>query len=132
MPIWRVTITGISASRKEKLPEKVTVEVKPAVLKAEVEEAGAAKLVKVNYRLTTNYEPEVGKIEIEGNMYVVGVDAEKVVEKGNVKDPEVLRQIYQRIFLEPMVMAINIAKELLLPLPVRMPEVRVETARKGS
>ncbi len=126
MPIWRVTVTGVSAKRKEKIPEKVTVEVKPAVLKASVEEAGASRLVKVDYRLRTNYQPDVGSIEITGAMYLVGVNAEDAIENDMLKDPDLVRQVYQRIFLEPMVMAINIAKELLLPLPVRMPEVKVE------
>jgi len=130
MPIWRVTINEVSARRKEKLPEQVKVEVKPAVIKAEVEEAGATKLVKVDYRLRVDYEPEVGHIEISGNMYLVGVDAEKVVEKNNIKDPAVVKMVYQRIFLEPMVMAIGIAKEMLLPLPVKMPEVKVEKVKK--
>ncbi len=126
MPVWRVAITKVEAKRKDKLPEKVTVEVKPAILKAQVEEAGTAKLVRVDYRLRVDYQPDVGHIEIGGAMYLIGMDAEKVVENNNLTDPEAVRMVYQRMFLEPMVMAINIAKELLLPLPVRMPEVKVE------
>ena len=126
MPVWRVTINNIKAERSSKAPEGITVEVKPSLVKAEIEDAGTAKLVRTDYKLAANYEPNVGKIEIEGSIYFIGVDPKKALEKGKLSDVELIRQAYQRIFLEPMVTAIGLAKELRLPLPVKMPEIKVE------
>jgi hypothetical protein len=128
MPIWRATIDSVKAERSKDVPQGMTVEVKPALLKAEVEKAGNSKLVKVDYRLLASYEPKVGMIEIGGSLYFIGVDADKVLKDGKITDIEMIRQAYQRIFLEPTVVAISLAKELMLPLPVKMPEVRVEEA----
>jgi len=132
MPVWRVTIEDVKANRSEKIPKGMTVEVKPALLGAEAEKAGELQLVKVGYKLSANYKPNVGSIEVGGSIYFIGLDAKKVIKKGKLVDAEAARQAYQRIFVEPMVLAIGLAKELLLPLPVRMPEVKVEPAEKKS
>ncbi len=126
MPIWRVTIDSIKGERAPKVLKGITVEVKPSLIKAEIEDAGKTKLVRTDYKLVAKYSPDVGKIEIGGSIYFINVDPKKVMEKGKLKDVELIRQAYQRIFLEPMVTAIGLAKELRLPLPVKMPEVKVE------
>ena len=126
MAIWRVTINDIKASRKDNLPGGMTVEVKPSLIGAGVEKAGQVELVKAEYKLSCKYQPDFGLIEITGNIYFIDVDAKKVLKDGKIVDTEIIRQAYQRIFVEPVVMAIGIAKELLLPLPIKMPEIKVE------
>ncbi|MBR9689597.1 MAG: hypothetical protein GOV01_01715 [Candidatus Altiarchaeota archaeon] len=132
MPVWRVTINDVKAERKDKVPKGMTVEVKPSLLKAEKEKAGEVNLVKAEYKLSCLYQPDFGAIEVAGHIYFIDVDADKVLENGRIIDPEVVRQAYQRIFVEPMVTAIGLAKELLLPLPVRMPEIKIEAVGKKS
>jgi hypothetical protein len=126
MPIWRVTIDDVKANKAEKVPTGMTVEVKPTLGKAEGEKAGDLQLVKVGYNLLANYKPSVGSIEVGGSIYFIGLDAKKAIKGGKLVDAEAARQAYQRIFVEPMVVAIGLAKELLLPLPIRMPEVKIE------
>lgn len=132
MPVWRVTINNVRAERGSATSEGMTVEVKPSLKKAEIEKAGKAELIKVEYVLRAEYRPSVGSIEVGGHIYFVGLDANKVMGSGTIKDPEIIRQAYQRIFVEPMVIAIGLAKDLALPLPVRMPEVTVEAPEKKS
>ena len=131
MAIWRVTVKRVEAWREDKLPEQVKVEVKPKIVKADIETAGNAKLARVDYELEARYEPGAGKISVSGSMYIVGEKAENIIKDGKITDIETLRQVYQRIFLEPMVIAIEMAKELLLPLPVKMPEVKIEQKKKA-
>ena len=126
MPIWRVTVTDVKAKREDKLPQGMTVEVSPALEGASTEKAGDTELVRVDYRFRANYQPSAGSIEVAGSMYFIGLDAKKVLKDGKLVDTEVIRQAMQRIFVEPAVIAISLAKELLLPLPVKMPEVKVE------
>ena len=130
MPIWRVTIEDVKANRAEKVPTGMTVEVKPKLGKAVTEKAGDLQLIKVGYNLSANYEPKVGGIEVAGSIYFIGLDPKKAIKDGKLKEAEAARQAYQRIFVEPMVVAIGLAKELLLPLPIRMPEVKIEPAEK--
>ncbi|HDR53306.1 MAG TPA: hypothetical protein ENN60_01355 [archaeon] len=131
MPIWRVTVNEVSARREKELPANMQVEVSPQLGKVEKEKAGEADLFRIPYTLNVAYGKDAGKISVGGNMFIIGEDA-SIFEKGNVNDPNVVRQIYQRIFVEPMVMAVVLAKELLLPLPVQMPQVKVEDARPSA
>jgi hypothetical protein len=131
MPVWRVSINSVKASRTEKPPQGMTVEVKPALKEAKTEKAGETELVRAKYSLKADYKPDVGSIEVAGDIYFVGLDKGDLKD-GRIVNPEVLRQAYQRIFIEPMVVAISLAKELTLPLPVRMPEVKVEAAVQAA
>lgn len=125
MPVWRVSINEVNAERSEKSVQGITVEVKPYLGKASIEKAGNTELVKVEYQLTAKYQPDVGSIEVGGDMFFMGLDTDEDLKKGRIVNTEVIRQGYSRIFVEPMVVAIDLAKELKLPLPVRMPEVNV-------
>lgn len=132
MPVWRVTIDEVKASRAKKIPKGMTVEVKPSLTKTETEKAGDLQLVKVDYSLSAKYQPSVGSIEVSGSIYFIGLDPKKAVKGGKLIDVDAVRQAYQRIFVEPMVLAIGLAKELMLPLPVRMPEIKVESASEKT
>lgn len=126
MPVWRVTINNVRAKRTPGKAEGITVEVKPALKEAKVEKAGKADLIKVEYGLKANYKPGVGSIDVGGHIFFIGLDPKEVMEDDRISDPEIVRQAYQRIFVEPMVAAIDLAKEMKLPLPVRMPEVSIK------
>lgn len=132
MPVWRVTINKVKAERLPSTTEGMTVEVKPSLRNAEVEKAGNAELIKVEYVLNADYKPGIGQIEIGGHIYFLGLDPKKVMKDNTIIDPDIVRQAYQRIFVEPMVLAINLAKDLTLPLPVRMPEITVDASAVGK
>ena len=129
MPVWRVTVNAVEASRKEQVPGNVQIEVKPSVEKAKLEKSGKGgkDIIRTTYNLEVKYTPNVGSIKVKGDMILINEDFDKIADKkGLITDPEMVRQMYQRIFLEPMVLTIQLAKEMMLPMPVRMPEVKVE------
>jgi|GEM_PF-3512980 len=130
MAIWRVTINNIKANRKDSIPGGMTVEIKPALTGAKVEKAGEVNLVRADYTLSCKYQPDFGEISVSGSIFFIDVDPKTVIKDGKIIDTEIIRQAYQRIFVEPVVMAIDIAKELLLPLPVKMPAIKVEKTQK--
>ena len=130
MPIWRNTINKVSAERGDVTSSQMQVEVSPKIGKAKMEKAGDSELLKVPYTLNINYG-DAGKIVVGGDMYFVGESSE-VLKDGTLQDPELIRQVYQRLFIEPMVLAISLAKDLVLPLPVQMPQVKVEQSDKKS
>ncbi len=128
MPIWRTTITKVSAERGSITSPKMQVEVSPRIGKAKMEKAGGSELLKVPYDLNISYG-DAGKIVVSGDVFFIGESSE-VLKDGTLQDVELLRQVYQRLFVEPMVLAISLAKELVLPLPVQMPQVKIEQAGK--
>lgn len=130
MPIWRTTITKVSAERGKINSPNMQVEVSPTIGKVTIEKAGDSELIKVPYTLKIKYG-DAGHITVAGDTYFVGESSE-LVKNGALTDSELLRQVYQRLFVEPMVLAISIAKELTLPLPVQMPNVKVDEPVKAD
>ena len=130
MPIWRTTITNVAAERGKINSPSMQVEVNPTIGKVTVEKAGDSELIKVPYTLKIKYG-DAGNITVAGDTYFVGESSE-IVKAGVLTDSELVRQVYQRIFVEPMVLAISIAKELTLPLPVQMPKVKVGEPKVDS
>ncbi|MBR9681747.1 MAG: hypothetical protein GOV00_03025 [Candidatus Altiarchaeota archaeon] len=130
MPIWRTTITKVSAERGEISKPQMQVEVSPTIGKAKMEKAGDSELLRVPYDLNINYG-KAGKIVIGGDMYFVG-ESSDVLKDGVIQDSELVRQVYQRLFIEPMVLAISLAKDLILPIPVQMPQVKVEQSGRKA
>ncbi len=125
MPIWRVFFKEISATRGETPGGPLKIEVKPSVGSARVEGPENAKMGRVEYALEATYGEGFAKIRVAGDMLIIGRDVEKI-SNGRIADPELLRAVLQRIFVEPLAVAVYLAKELGLPMPIRVPQVRVE------
>lgn len=100
-----------------------------------VEEMGFAvegkKGLKFTFAFNCNYEPNLGRIEVEGQVFYI--DDQKVVEdikKGWVKDKkipmEVMEQIINASLHKGNIQAIKISEEVNLPSPLPLPKVRSE------
>ncbi len=122
MPVARVIVKEIEAKRGTIKPgEKISIEVTPGIKNARIE----GEVLRVDFELKAGYG-SLGSIKIGGEMVYVGEKLEDKVEDGRIKDAEIVRELLQRCFYEPLALACAIAKEIGLPLPVRVPEVRVE------
>ncbi len=100
-----------------------------------VEEMGFAvegkKGLKFTFAFNCNYEPNLGRIEVEGQVFYI--DDQKVVEdikKGWAKDKkipmEVMEQIINASLHKGNIQAIKISEEVSLPSPLPLPKVRSE------
>ena len=87
------------------------------------------KGLKFTFSFNCNYEPEVGKIEVEGQVLYVD-DDKKVdeVKKGWKKDKhipmDIMEQIVNAALHKGNIQAIKISEEVSLPSPLPLPKVR--------
>ncbi|MDO8655833.1 MAG: hypothetical protein Q7K45_01215 [Nanoarchaeota archaeon] len=85
--------------------------------------------LKFTFAFNCNYEPNLGKIEVEGQVFFV--DEEKTIaeiKKGWEKDKkipmEVMEQIINASLHKGNIQAIKISEEVSLPSPLPLPKVR--------
>src|SRR3989338_4694461 len=85
--------------------------------------------LKFTFAFNCNYEPNLGKIEVEGQVFFV--DEEKTIaeiKKGWEKDKkipmDVMEQIINASLHKGNIQAIKISEEVSLPSPLPLPKVR--------
>ncbi len=82
---------------------------------------------RVEFQYTTSYGP-LGVIKLDGTLILEDENAEKIVEgwNNNRKLPnEVAGGIHTAIMHACVPMAVGIAKDLLLPPPIPLPQLRI-------
>ncbi|MEK6901432.1 MAG: hypothetical protein AABX37_03760 [Nanoarchaeota archaeon] len=85
--------------------------------------------LKFTFSFNCNYEPEIGKIEVEGQVLYVD-DDQKVdeVKKGWKKDKrvpmDIMEQIVNAALHKGNIQAIKISEEVSLPSPLPLPKVK--------
>ena len=91
--------------------------------------AEGKKGLKFTFGFTCEYEPNLGKIEVEGQ--VLYVDLEKMIDtikKGWDKDKkvpmDVMEQIVNAALHKGNIQAIKISEDISLPSPLPLPKVR--------
>lgn len=89
--------------------------------------------LKFTFAFNCNYEPNLGKIEVEGQVFYV--DEEKTIadiKKGWEKDKkiplEVMEQIINASLHKGNIQAIKISEEVSLPSPLPLPKVKSASA----
>ena len=95
--------------------------------------ADGKKGLKFTFAFSCDYEPNLGKIEVEGQ--VLYVDSEKAVDqikKGWEKDKKVPMDIMEQIVNAALhkgnIQAIKISEDISLPSPLPLPKVRANQA----
>ncbi len=89
--------------------------------------------LKFTFAFNCNYEPDLGKIDVEGQVFYV--DEEKrinEIKKGWEKDKkvpmDVMEQIINAALHKGNIQAIKISEEVSLPSPLPLPKVRSAAA----
>jgi len=85
------------------------------------------KSLSMDFEFLTSYEPEIGKITIEGNLLFLA-DSNEAVLKQWKKDkslPEdVSVQVLNHLFRKCLIKMATMADELQLPPPIQIPRVK--------
>jgi hypothetical protein len=137
MAIARIVVTRVEGKVFEdaKAEGGLSVATNSTVDSVEIEEIGKQKIVVAKWGLETEYKPKIGKIEVEGKIYLTG-DADKITKKEGGKlilAPEQGKEVHQAVLRMPLIVCINLARELGLPLPINFPTVELsEKDRKGA
>lgn len=87
------------------------------------------KGLKFTFNFNCNYQPDLGKIEVSGQvLYVDGEEAIKEVKKNWDKDKKIpmtiMEQIVNAALHKGNIQAIKISEDINLPSPLPLPKVR--------
>ena len=138
MPIVKINIHKLNAERSLKA-KGGQVKINNNVSIKDVEDMSFAvegkKGLKFTFDFTCNYEPDLGKIAVEGQ--VLYVDEDKKIEdvkKSWDKDKKIPMEIMERIVNGALhkgnIQAIKISEDVNLPSPLPLPKVRPGEAAK--
>ncbi|MBU1622233.1 MAG: hypothetical protein KJ597_01530 [Nanoarchaeota archaeon] len=91
--------------------------------------ADGKKGLKFNFAFNCNYQPDLGKIEVEGQVLFVEKEAKiNEIKEGWDKDKripqEVMEQIINAALHKGNIQAIKISEEVDLPSPLPLPKVK--------
>ncbi|MEK6968902.1 MAG: hypothetical protein AABW48_00570 [Nanoarchaeota archaeon] len=132
MPIVKINIHKLHAERS--LKAKVgQVNINNNVSLSNVEQLDFSvegkKGLKFTFEFSCNYEPDLGKIEVEGQVLYVGDEAEIDDVKNswdkNKRIPyEVMEKIVNAALHKGNIQAIKVSEEVNLPSPLPLPKVK--------
>ena len=136
MRIKNVQLTAIKAERYIDLtnrPKQVRIDHNSNISRME---KMSDKQAKIEFQYTTSYGP-IGIIKLDGTLLLDDDNVKKLVEQWNStrKLPdEIAGSIHTAVMHTCVPMAVGIAKDLLLPPPIPLPQVRFgkATTHKGQ
>jgi hypothetical protein len=127
MKIQNVQLKGIEAKRYTDLttqPKKVRIDHNSNISRLEKIQDDRAS---VDFQYTASYGP-VGLIKIEGQLHYIGENIETLVNEWNDKRKmpnDIASGIHTAIMHACVPEAVGIAKDLRLPSPIPLPQVRM-------
>jgi hypothetical protein len=132
MPIIAFNYTKILGERSDRNTGNVTVKnavnlTEAAKIKLEMG-PGTQDVLRVEFQFTTNYEPDKGKIVLEGGIIYLDPPAKiealaKAWQKDKQLPKDISRVLINHILSKCNVEAILMSRELNLPSPIEMPQV---------
>ena len=136
MPIVGFNFLKINAEKKNKVPEgKVNIANDVSIKDVEETNFGKNKGIRFTYYFCSNYSPDLGKIELEGDIFFA--DKEKIIKdiisswEKNKKVPEdITMNILDFLLVKCNTQSIILSKELNLPPPIPFP--KIDRAKTGK
>lgn len=124
---------GVKANRFQKPEGKINIRNNSNIsdLKREGED------IDISFTFTTRYEPQVGEIEIKGQLHIRNPDeniqqAVNDWEEGGKDnlDPQFAKMLHNTILTHCVVEATLLSKEVMLPPPTKVPQVKLEEEKE--
>lgn len=130
MPILNIKIEKISGERKGDVKDRVTANARSTIssIKKEKDKNIGDHLV-VAFKYDVNYEPDIGNILIQGRLWYVHSELEKIIKvsKDSIElKKDVVAEISTAIVRESLLESLEIARKLQLPPPMQLPKVEVK------
>lgn len=132
MTIVKINLYKVNAERN--LDAKVgQIKINNNVSIKDIEEMDFAvegkKGLKFSFAFNCNYEPNLGKIEVEGQVLYVGEDDKvKEIKENWEKDKkipmDIMEQVVNAALHKGNIQAIKISEDVSLPSPLPLPKVR--------
>lgn len=138
MPILRILLTKIEGKRNIDVTVKDSVSVgtnsRIDEVRKETIEGVTGEVLAIDFGLDTEYDPDIGRVSLAGTIYYGG-EMNKIAEGTGKKvtlKPETIKDVHQAILRVPIMVAINTARELSLPMPINLPRVELTSGSGGD
>jgi len=136
MPIVGFNFLKINAEKKNKSAEgKINISNDVSIKDVEEADFGKNKGLRMIYTFVSNYNPELGKIELEGDIFFA--EKEKTIkdmfkswEKNKKLPDDIMMNILDFLLMKCNTQSIILSKELNLPPPIPFP--KVDRAKVGK
>ncbi|MFE3846065.1 hypothetical protein ACFL1L_04310 [Thermoplasmatota archaeon] len=131
MKIKNIQLKSIEARRYSKLnerPQKIRIDHNSNITNMQDEKKGETL---IDFQYTASYGP-VGVIKIEGSLVYIGEDANKISKewRNTRKMPDqIASQFHTAVMHACVPEAVGIAKDLALPPPIPLPQVKLGGAQ---
>ena len=133
MTIVGFNFTGITAEKKDMVNEKINISNNVSITGVEKTDLslGTTKqnAIRFIFKFDTTYTPDVGSINLTGDVIYVA-DDKKVKDmlgqwkKDKKVDPQVTESVLNMILSKSNIEALLLSKEVNLPPPIPMPKVK--------
>jgi hypothetical protein len=129
MPVIGYAIKSITAERKKEATGQVNINSTQNILNVDSKEInifGKQSPLVIQFEFTTAYEPSVGSIKLNGEVFYATDDDKKVVKdwKKEKKLPENIDlEVKNFLFKKCLSLGLDISEEMQLPAPLIFPMV---------
>ncbi len=137
MPVLDVIFEKLEANRRdtEQKAGDFKVNSNSVVKKIEKKDVqGVGESVVVHFEFATTYDPNVGDIKVGGRVIYVAPKISEIIkeEKGKttIKDISIMQEVQNVILRASTLQALWLAKEARLPMPIQLPSIILEEAKK--
>ncbi|HLD83481.1 MAG TPA: hypothetical protein VI979_01345 [archaeon] len=136
MPIIAVNFDRIDARNSGKAPAgNVNVNSSPRInaIKMHAGLLGIKNLLSITYSFDTKYEPEVGRLTIEGEVLYASDKAKEILEKWDKEkklDDDMAVEVLNAIFRRCLAKSVEICSDVRLPPPMQFPNVVKNEGKK--
>ena len=130
MTIVNFKLTKVTGEKRDRVSKKTTVKANSAIESVKKEKSdNVGEYLNVNFKYEVRYEPDIGEIILEGNLWYIHPKLKDVIEdsKDKIKlKKEAVQEISTSIIRECLLESLDIAKKLRMPLPINLPSVEIK------
>ena len=124
MPIYSVSFKRLTAEKKK--PLKGEINARTNIQMIDLEKADP-RTIRIGFLYQTEYDPEVGIIEIAGDMYYSEEEQEidkieKYWKENNKLEEELSIKVLNKLFAKCSPQAVILTNDIGLPVPFNLPK----------
>jgi hypothetical protein len=130
MTVLNFKIKRLGGEKNKTDVRNMEIKANSAILSAKKDkDKRIGEYLHINFKYTAEYQPEVGKIEIEGSLWYQHPKLDSVVSevKDNIEiKNEAMTEISNAIIMDSLIEALSLSRKLQLAPPMQMPTVTVK------
>ncbi|MBM3309098.1 MAG: hypothetical protein FJY77_02490 [Candidatus Altiarchaeales archaeon] len=131
MAVVNFKLTKVTGEKRDKVSKKTTVKANSAIESVKKDKAeGVGEYLHINFKYEVKYDPDIGEIVLDGNLWYTSPKLKDMMEDGKDKiqlKNEAVQEISTSIIRECLLESLDIAKKLRLPLPINLPSVEIKS-----